>query len=105
MKKLIALTAVAAFMAGCSDDGNCNGSDDMHLISPALEMSVSTASGQSPLTGILTVAACNANSSIYYGNYVNNKLTPFDGYYHVKDGALYDGAINRRIMLPQVLTI
>ena len=99
MKKLIALMTVAAFFASCSDDDN-NGTDNLHLVSPALEMSVSTTSGQSPLTGILTVTPCNANSSIYYGNYINNKLTPFDGYYHVKDGAFYDGAVNRVISLP-----
>lgn len=101
MKKLIVLMTVAAFITSCSDnDNNCNGTDDPHLISPALEMSVSTTSGQSPLTGILTVAPCETGSSIYYGNYINEKLTPFDGYYKVKDGAILENTTNRVISLP-----
>lgn len=101
MKKLIALMTVAAIVASCSDDDNCNGTDNnQHLVTPALEMSVNTTSGQSPLTGILTVAPCEAGSSIYYGNYVNDKLTPLDGYYKVKDGTIFDAPTNRVISLP-----
>lgn len=100
MNKLIALITIALFAASCSDDNNSNGTDDQNLVSPALEMSVSTTSGQSPLTGILTVAPCKVNSSIYYGNYVNGQLTSFDGYYKVKDGTFLEGAVNREISLP-----
>lgn len=101
MKKLIALMTVAAIVASCSDNDNCNGTDNnQHLVTPALEMSVNTTSGQSPLTGILTVAPCETGSSIYYGNYVNDKLTPFDGYYKVKDGTIFDAPTNRVISLP-----
>lgn len=99
MKKLIAFIAVAAFVASCSDDDN-NGANDQRLVSPALEMSIGTTSGESPLTGILNIAPCEPNSSIYYGNYINGKLTPLDGYYNVKDGAFLEGARNREISLP-----
>ena len=39
-------------------------------------------------TGILTIMPCKAGTSIYYGNYINRKLTPFYGYYQVKDLSL-----------------
>ena len=63
-------------------------------------MDVSTESGQSPLTGILTIMPCKAGTSIYYGNYINRKLTPFYGYYQVKDGAFYNDGVNRELSLP-----
>ena len=37
---------------------------------------------------------------IYYGNYVKGKLSPFYGYYRVKDGSFHDNSINREISLP-----
>ena len=70
------------------------------LVSPRLLMDVSTESGQSPLTGILTIMPCKAGTSIYYGNYINRKLTPFYGYYQVKDGAFYNDGVNRELSLP-----
>lgn len=100
MKKLIVLMCLAAFMASCSDeDKNCD-TDKQDLVSPRMNMSVSTAAGQSPLTGILTVIPCDANSSIYYGNYISGKLSSLFGYYQVKDGTFYNDAVNREISLP-----
>ena len=43
---------------------------------------------------------CKAGTSIYYGNYINRKLTPFYGYYQVKDGAFYNDGVNRELSLP-----
>lgn len=100
MKKLIVLMSLAFIIASCSDDDENNGMDSPYLISPRMEMSVNNTDGQSPLTGILTVVPCNANSSIYYGNYVRGKLSPFYGFYQVKDGTFYNDAINREISLP-----
>lgn len=97
---MILFAALAAFMASCSDDGCPQSENADGLVSPKIEMSVSTATGQSPLTGILTVAPCRANSSIYFGNYIDSKLTPLDGYYQVKDGTFYTEANNREISLP-----
>ena len=90
---------IAVFISGCSDD-DCPPIKTAGLISPEINMSVKTPTGQSPLTGILTVAPCQANSAIYFGNYVNGKLTPLDGYYQVKDGTFYTAANNREVSLP-----
>lgn len=101
MKKLVAFALLAAFMASCADDNppqKMEENDD--LISPRLQMDVATANGQSPLTGILTIMPCKPGTSIYYGNYVNKKLTPFYGYYQVKDGTFYNEATNRELSLP-----
>lgn len=102
MKKLVVFALLAAFMASCADDNPpkpiTEENDD--LISPRLQMDVATASGQSPLTGILTIMPCKPGTSIYFGNYVNKKLTPFYGYYQVKDGTFFDAATNRELSLP-----
>lgn len=99
MKKLIVFAVLAAFLASCSDDDDSK-TGNGKLISPRINMDVVTTSGQSPLTGILTIVPCQPNSSIYYGNYIKGKLTPFYGYYHIKDGTFYDEAFNREISLP-----
>ena len=73
---------IAVLIAGCSDDDKDNTTDNSHLISPRMAMSIDNINGQqSSFTGILTVVPCDANSSIYYGNYVRGKLSPFYGYY------------------------
>lgn len=100
MKKLVIYAILASFLAGCSDDDSATSPEDNVLITPKIYMDVVTTSGQSPLTGILTVSPCNAGSSIFFGNYVDNKLTPFYAYYQVKDGTFYDDANNRELSLP-----
>lgn len=92
---------LAALIASCSDDDRNNDTDNQHLVSPSMAVSISNTDGrQSPFTGILTIMPCDANSSIYYGNYVKGKLSPFYGYYRVKDGSFHDNSINREISLP-----
>ena len=101
MKKSILLIGLAALIASCSDDDRNNDTDNQHLVSPSMAVSISNTNGrQSPFTGILTIMPCDANSSIYYGNYVKGKLSPFYGYYRVKDGSFHDNSINREISLP-----
>lgn len=80
---------LAALIASCSDDDRNNDTDNQHLVSPSMAVSISNTDGrQSPFTGILTIMPCDANSFIYYGNYVKGKLSPFYGYYRVKEGSL-----------------
>ena len=75
MNKLVVFAVLAAFMASCADDNPPKVVEDDDLISPELQMDIATASGQSPLTGILTITPCKAGTSIYFGNYVNRKLS------------------------------
>ena len=77
MKKLVVFAVLAAIVASCADDNPPQIEKSSELVSPRLLMDVSTESGQSPLTGILTIMPCKAGTSIYYGNYINRKLTPF----------------------------
>lgn len=100
MKKLAVLTVFVALVASCADDNPPKAVDNGGLVSPDLQMDIVTANGQSPLTGILTIMPCNNGTSIYFGNYVNRKLTPFYGYYRVKDGTFYHDAVNRELSLP-----
>ena len=100
MKKLVVFAVLAAIVASCTNDNPPQIEKSSELVSPRLLMDVSTESGQSPLTGILTIMPCKAGTSIYYGNYVNRKLTPFYGYYQVKDGTFYNDGVNRELSLP-----
>lgn len=108
MKKvtfLIALTAVV--FAGCSNDNpmlpeDCDNGDGSNtgLVSPDIRATVDSPDNpQSPMTGILEVFPCNAGTSIYYGNYVSDVLSPLPGRYPIKDGNVFDGP-TRPISLP-----
>ena len=99
MKKLFFLSVSAIFVfAGCSSDdltvNNGGGEDD--LVTPEVDVAVNA---QGPMTGTLEVYPCNANSSIYYGNYFNNKQSPFPGMYALTNGTV-SGTLIRPILLP-----
>lgn len=105
MRKILILSIlVTAFFAGCSDD-NCMLPDDGNngnsgLISPKVRATVNTVDNtQSPMTGILEIYPCRPSTSIYYGNYVNDMLTPLPGYYKLENGDVYP-TLNRPISLP-----
>lgn len=102
MKNLIYLAAFALLMTSCHDDEAPAIHEDTasNLISPALYMNVSTREGDKPFTGVLSIAPCTTGTSVFYGNYVNQKLTPFYGYYFVKDGEVYPNENNRVLNLP-----
>lgn len=102
MKRLIILTLLAVpFFASCSDDDNCpttdNGGNSTDLVTPDLDIRL--ASTQDLMTGILEAYPCKDGSSTYFGNYIQNKLTPFPGYYKLQDGVIY-GKTNRLVTLP-----
>lgn len=102
MKRLMLFAVIASLMISCVDDENCpEVADAKTLVTPKLYATVENSNNtQSPMTGILTIAPCQPNSAIYYGNYVNGQLTPFYGYYHVSNGDFYDEAYNRELSLP-----
>lgn len=115
MKNLIITTAMAATLfvalfASCSSDnqllpiendyGNSSSKNNGGLVSPKVRATVNTPDNpQSPMSGILEVYPCQTGTSIYYGNYVKDALTPFQGMYTLKDGNTY-GEPNRAISLP-----
>ena len=111
MKKFFFMaTLIAAIFSGCSSDNpmlpenDCNngnnGGGDNGLISPVINATVNSPDNlQSPMTGVLEVYPCQAGTSIYFGNYINDMLTPFPGLYNLKDGSTF-GAPKRALSLP-----
>ena len=63
------------------------------------DLSVTLSDTQSPMTGVLEAYPCQAGGAIYYGNYIEGKLTPFPGMYYLQNGEIY-GDKNREISLP-----
>ena len=98
--KIFSAFCLIASMFSCSKDCDIpeNESQD-NLVSPRITAMVNDETGYSPLTGILEVYPCESNSSIYYGNYVDGKLTPFNGYYRILEGHTF-GDYNRVLSLP-----
>ena len=87
MKKifLLALSSLI-FAVSCSkDDGQGDGGNDnqpaVTLITPDVSVRIADPLSSNPFTGALEIYPCDEASSIYYGNYVNGKLTVFNGFY------------------------
>ena len=93
MKKLLFWATLALLAVGCDDDPATGGEETTELIAPALYMDVVTSDGNKPFTGVLSIAPCTDGTSIYYGNYVDSKLSPFYGYYFVQNGELYSSGV------------
>lgn len=103
MKRLIiGAFCLLVFFSACSDgDCNCGGGDEETplLVTPRLAVRMAEPLSTNPFTGILEVYPCSSESAVYYGNYVNGKLTVFNGYYTIVDGQVF-GEYNREIQLP-----
>ena len=100
MKKLMLLTLLSTFIFySCSDDDSCTTckEDNGSLVTP--DLSVTLSDTQSPMTGVLEAYPCQAGGAIYYGNYIEGKLTSFPGMYYLQNGEIY-GDKNREISLP-----
>ena len=105
MKKLLIGTFclfVVALTACSKDDNNDNGNTDqpdLALITPEINVQVADPLNQNPFTGVVEIYPCDAGSSVYYGNYINGKLTVFNGYYMIENGNVF-GEYNRELHLP-----
>lgn len=88
MKKLmIVMLGLLTLVSACSDNDD-EGSYGVTsgLITPKIRARVTDPLNQNPFTGILEVYPCKDETSIYYGNYINGKLTVFNGYYVISEG-------------------
>lgn len=104
MKKILfGVLAFLTVMSACSDDHQDDNEpmqvDGRSLVTPGINIRVADQLVQQAFTGILEIYPCNPNQSVYFGNYVNGKLTTFNGYYTIVDGQDY-GNNNRDISLP-----
>lgn len=107
MNDKILLFGAAALLlfgaAACSDDASDSPSSETEapalLISPRIDVRMADPLSQNSFTGILEVYPCSGNGSLYYGNYLNGKLTVFSGYYTIVDGEVF-GSYNRELHLP-----
>lgn len=107
MKKILfgatALMLLSTLAACCDDDDKTADEpaqpETVQLITPDVKARIADPLNQNPFTGILEIYPCSAESSTYYGNYVNGKKTVFNGYYTIVDGHIF-GEYNRPIQLP-----
>lgn len=104
MKNLVigSLGILTLFFSSCKDDNNNDEDysiDVASLVTPEVSARVADPLTSNPFTGILEIFPCNPESSIYYGNFVNDNLSSFSGYYVIVDGSTY-GAYNRLLHLP-----
>ncbi len=104
MKKILfGFLALLATVSACSDDHQEEDDevqvDGRSLVTPRISVRVADQFTQKAFTGILEVYPCNQNQTTYFGNYVNGKLTPFNGYYTIVNGQDF-GNNNRNISLP-----
>ena len=101
MKKLIFMALSLIFLASsCSnDDRKSDEQPTPALITPDISVRMAEPLSVHPFTGILEIYPCNDESSVYYGNYFNGKLTPFYGYYTILNGDI-SGQYNRELHLP-----
>ena len=93
--KMLCLLGMISVITSCSNDDDLSQEIPIsELVTPKVTATVSDQTSESPMTGILEAYPCESGNSIYYGNYVDGKLTPFNGYYRIFEGHTY-GEYNR----------
>ena len=103
MKRIVwGVVILLGMLASCSEEeDNPTQGVEAKLVSPRVSAMVENeTSSYSPLTGVLEAYPCKSQSSIYFGNYVQGKLSPFYGYYMIQDGHV-TGDGNRVLNLPE----
>lgn len=92
MNKFIGFLLALSVFYGCSDDDDCNRCPTPdNLVSPTF--SATEVSSQSPVSGLLYVYPCNANTSTFFGNYRGEPPTVQSafGSYLLKNGNIASG--------------
>ena len=87
---------------------SCSKEDDLDqqitpqkLVSPDLTAYVAnTDQTTSPMTGFLEIYPCREGTSIYFGNYVEDKKTAFNAFYPIENGEIYAGYY-RKLSVPE----
>lgn len=103
MKRIIlAGTLLLMTVASCSkDDEYDDPISSLNLVSPELTAYVNnTDQSTSPLTGFLDIYPCTKGTSVYFGNYIDEKLTVFNAFYPIENGEIYSGYY-RKLLLPE----
>lgn len=103
-KSLFPILSLLLVVTACSKN-DCytpNQDDEVaeaNLITPEVSARLIESKNQQPFTGALEIYPCQGESSIYYGNYVNGRISVFYGFYMIVNGDVY-GNYNREIHLP-----
>lgn len=100
--KIFSALCLISLMLSCSKDSDIPGNvPPTNLVSPQITavLNDETGLGFSPLTGILEVYPCETSTSIYYGNYIDETLSPLNGYYRIMEGHTFSD-YNRVLNLP-----
>lgn len=87
------LAGAAVMLSGCKKESFTR-VDSGQLVTPRLVVN----EGTTPFTGALEVYPCRPGTAIYYGNYTNEQLTPFNALYTISNGDVYNAL--RPLTLP-----
>ncbi len=99
---ILIISALLLTFVSCKDKYVCTQtpSEEEDLITPQVRARITEQVGEDqPFTGILEIYPCKPGTSEYYGNYINGKLSIFNGFYTIVKGDVF-GTSNREIHLP-----
>ena len=98
---ILIISALLLTFVSCKDKYVCTQTpSEEDLITPQVRARITEQVGEDqPFTGILEIYPCKPGTSEYYGNYINGKLSIFNGFYTIVKGDVF-GTSNREIHLP-----
>lgn len=90
---LFPLAVTALLLSGCKKT-SITRIDPGQLVTPQFAVS----EGTTPFTGALDIYPCEPGTSVYYGNYIGDRLTPFNALYTISGGSVHNAL--RPVLLP-----
>lgn len=96
---LLAMVSSSCSKRECYTQSNNDEVAEADLITPEVSARIIESKDQRPFTGALEIYPCRDDSPIYFGNYVNGRLSVFYGFYMIVGGDVF-GNYNREIHLP-----